>query len=104
MKYPSCGCLNNKSRGEIKIAQILNENNISYKEQYCFQDCKNNHCLPFDFYLPDYNICIEYDGKQHFQPVEYFGGEKEFQHTKINDKIKTQYCKDHDIKLVRIPY
>ena len=49
-------------------------------------------------------VCIEYDGIQHFEPIERFGGKEEFSRTKIRDNIKTQYCKDNNIKLIRIPY
>ena len=60
--------------------------------------------LPFDFYLPDYNTCIEYDGIQHFEVVDYFGGLDGFITTKIRDTIKNEYCKSKNIKLIRIPY
>ena len=60
--------------------------------------------LKFDFYLPDYNCCIEYDGKQHFEPIDYFGGKNGFIKTQERDDIKNQYCKNNDIKLIRIPY
>ena len=60
--------------------------------------------LPFDFYLHDYNVCIEYDGIQHFKPIEYFGGEEAFQKRQLNDKIKTEYCIDNHITLIRLPY
>ena len=92
------------SVGEKKISQWLKENDINYTPQYKFVDCKDIRALPFDFYLPDYNICIEYDGKQHFEPVDYFGGENEFQIVKLHDEIKTRYCKNNDINLLRISY
>ena len=60
--------------------------------------------MPFDFYLPDYNMCIEYDGIQHFEPTECFGGEKRFLETQQNDLIKTRYCEQNDIILLRIRY
>lgn len=63
----SCGCLN--SKGEEKITQILLKLNIIFYKEYQFIDCinpKTNTKLRFDFYLPDYNCCIEYDGKQHY--------------------------------------
>ena len=64
--------------------------------------CKYKGRLKFDFYLPDYNICIEFDGEQHFKPVEYWGGEEEFKKRQIKDKIKTSFCTNNDIKLIRI--
>ena len=65
--------------------------------------------MPFDFYLPDFNILIEYDGQQHFKPIDFAGkGEewaiKNMLETQRRDNIKTQYCKDNNIKLIRIPY
>ena len=48
--------------------------------------------------------CIEFDGKQHFQPMEFFGGMKAFESLKINDKIKSDYCEDNYIDLIRIRY
>lgn len=60
--------------------------------------------LTFDFYLPEHNICIEYDGEQHFKPIKIFGGNLYFKQIKYHDKIKTQYCKTNNIELIRIPY
>ena len=60
--------------------------------------------LPFDFYIPDLNITIEYDGRQHYEIIDYFGGLDGFIDTKIRDTIKTIYCKENNIKLIRIPY
>ena len=58
----------------------------------------------FDFYLTKHNICVEYDGIQHFESVEYFGGEQVFNETKIRDEIKNEYCKNNNIHLIRISY
>jgi hypothetical protein len=93
-----------ESKGEKEIRKYLTENNIQFIRQYKFTDCKNKRVLPFDFYLPDYNTCIEFDGKQHFEAVKRFGGIKGFESTKENDKIKTQYCQNNKIKLLRISY
>ena len=95
------------SKGEVYIRDILTKYNIRFEEQTRFKNCINpitNRTLPFDFYLPDYDICIEYDGIQHFEPVEYFGGEKTFKKQQINDIIKDQYCDNNNIKLIRINY
>ena len=82
----------------------MNKFNISYIPQYKFDDCRFYRTLPFDFYLPKYNICIEYDGQQHYEIVEHFGGFDKFVDTKIRDTIKSEYCKKNNIKLIRIPY
>lgn len=93
-----------ESRGERTIRQWLESNNISYVYQKVFDNCKDIRNLPFDFYLPDYNLCIEYDGKQHFEPVEYFGGNDSFKVLQRHDKIKNEYCKQNNILILRIPY
>lgn len=93
-----------ESKGENKISQFLEKNEIEFIKQYKFDKCKNERCLPFDFYLPKYNMCIEYDGIQHFKPVEYFGGNDAFKSRKKKDKIKDEYCNKNNIRLVRIRY
>ena len=97
---PKC----NSSKGELIIEKYLIKNNINYESQKRFKDCKNKRPLPFDFYLTDYNICIEYDGEQHFKSKSIWGGEEELNLIKIKDNIKTEYCEDNGIKLIRIPY
>jgi hypothetical protein len=99
----NCGCISGKSLNEIAISEILKENNIVFKEQYKFEDCKNIKSLPFDFYINDKYI-IEFDGKQHFSPVEFFGGEKAFIERRKNDLIKNEYCFINNIPIIRIPY
>lgn len=93
-----------ESLGERKISLFLDNNNIQYIKQKKYNDCKFINKLPFDFYLPKYNICIEYDGIQHFESIKLFGGEKEFLKTQIRDKIKTEYCLNNNIQLIRISY
>lgn len=100
----SCGCSEHDSIGEELVKNILNDNNITYMYNYRFDDCRNTLPLPFDFYLPEYDTCIEYDGIQHFEPVEFFGGEEELKKRQVNDDIKTQYCNTKNIQLVRLPY
>ena len=97
---PKC----NSSKGELIIEKYLKGNNINYESQKRFKDCKNKKPLPFDFYLTDYNICIEYDGEQHFKSKSIWGGEEELNLIKIKDNIKTKYCEDKGIKLIRISY
>jgi hypothetical protein len=107
---PTC----NESQGEKLIQSILEKNNLQYERQKKFVDCfnisiskkGNKRCfkLPFDFYLPTFNTCIEFDGIQHFQPVDKFGGEETFNKQKMLDKIKTQYCKINGVNLIRVPY
>lgn len=97
---PSC----NESKGERKIRMWLEGNNIKYVPQHKFYDCKNILPLPFDFYLPEQNLCVEYNGLQHYKMVEHFGGEEGFNQRQINDKIKMEYCKNNNIPLIIIKY
>jgi len=92
------------SKGELSIKKYLNDNKIDHIHQKSFKDCKHINPLKFDFYIPDYNLCIEFDGKQHFEVNEYFGGIKSFKKQKLRDSIKTEYCKNNNINLLRIPY
>lgn len=93
-----------RSKGEEEIKQLLDDNNIIYETQKTFNDCKNINLLKYDFYLPNYNICIEYDGIQHYKINNFFGGEAEFKKTQKRDIIKTEYCIKNNITLIRIKY
>ena len=103
IKGSGCPICNN-SKGETKILQYLIDNNITYIYQHTYDDCKHIHKLPFDFFIPSHNMCIEYDGEQHFNSVEFFGGDTNLQETQYRDSIKTNYCLDNNINLLRIPY
>lgn len=92
------------SKGEIRIRKILNSMNIEYIEQYKFEKCINIRSLPFDFYIPKLNTCIEYDGEGHYKPFKYKNALDKLKKTKINDNIKDEFCKNNSIKLIRIPY
>lgn len=98
----SCG---KESQGERLIRLYLESKNIDYKYNYSFNDCRDKLPLPFDFYLPDYNILIEYDGSQHFKEMPKWENENSnLQKRILHDSIKTNYCKDENIKLIRINY
>lgn len=99
------GCPRCKSsKGERRIISFLTEKNIDFIFQKKFDECLSKNKLSFDFYLSEQNICIEYDGDQHFKPINYFGGIEQFNKQKQNDKIKNKYCLDNKIKLIRIPF
>jgi len=97
---PKC----NESKGEKQIRLWLNSHNVKYESQKIFDDCRDIKPLPFDFYLLEYNLCIEYDGIQHFEPIKRFGGQEYFEYTVQHDNIKNEYCKNNGISLLRIPY
>jgi len=94
-----------ESKGELIIAKLLNTLEIQYDRGKRFENCRG-FCKPlsFDFYLPELNAVIEYDGLQHYEPVKRFGGKEKFKTQKIYDEIKNKYCKDNGIKMIRIPH
>lgn len=92
------------SKGEERIMKYLVDNKIQYKYQKQFEALKNQNYLQIDFYLPDYNLCIEYDGKQHFEPVEARAGLESFEVSKENDSKKDLFCQSMEINLLRISY
>lgn len=101
----SCGCLRSQYNAYIGI--ILTKMKAQYLPEYVVNI--NNINYRYDFYLPDYNLIIEYDGEQHYFPVNFGGWDelelhRRFKNTQENDRIKTQYCNDNHINLLRIPY
>ena len=98
------------SRGEIKIFQILQESGLEFAEEYSFPDLVSNTGRPlrFDFAVFDdqHNIdfLIEFQGIQHYEAKDKFGGYNGLRKQQYNDMRKRQYCRDHNIKLVIIPY
>ena len=93
-----------ESKGENIIRLFLEKNSIKYIKEKKFNDCKNTRRLSFDFYLPDDNMLIEYDGKQHHMSCQYYGGNNGFNYRMKNDKIKNEYCTSNNINLTRISY
>ena len=99
-------CFESSSKGEIEVINFLIDNDIDFKKEKSFDNCvsNKNHKLRFDFYLPENNICIEYDGVQHYKIIDFFGGRSGFMKLKNRDKVKNKYCINNEIKLIRIPY
>lgn len=103
----SCGCI--KSSGEFAIREYLNKEKIDFVQQYKFKDCKDKSLLPFDFYIPQYDLCIEYQGQQHYYPVDFAGkgvewANKQFEIVKSHDCIKRTYCETNNINFLEISY
>ena len=92
------------SKGEKIIKEFLEENKILFDMEKKFSDCKNKTELPFDFYLIEKNLLIEYDGEQHFKEIKSWGGKKRLDYVKNNDKTKDEFAKSNGIKLLRISY
>lgn len=102
-KHKGFNCPKCKSSyGSRKITQYLIDKNIYFKKEFIFNDCKLKKPLPFDFYIPEYNVLIEYDGEHHDRPLKHWGGQKKFELVKKRDEIKTNYCLKNNIPLLRI--
>jgi len=97
-------CSSVTSRPELETINMLNKYNIKYISQKTFPGCEYKKLLRFDFYLPDHNVAIEVNGRQHYEAVEFFGGLDSFEKSKIRDSIKRAYCKNKKINLIEIPY
>lgn len=93
----SCGCKVN-SKGELIVKSFLDENNIRYETHKSFEDCLSDKGfrLNFDFYVEDYNLLIECDGIQHYEPIEFFGGNTRYVEQKRNDFLKHEYAMNND--------
>lgn len=99
-------CSHSISYGERTIEEILNRNDINYVAEKSFDDCRSpysNTMLRFDFYLPDNNMCIEFDGRQHFDGCS-FGEINQYVLLYERDITKDEWCREHGIFLLRIPY
>lgn len=108
------GCPNCKnSAGENKISMILKYMNVHYVKEYSFDTCRNpetSRKLIFDFYLPNHNALIEFDGSPHFIPYSYTSDQSEeaklsnLMGIQTRDKIKTSFAVENNIPLLRISY
>lgn len=102
----SCGCIN--SKGELKVSQILDKLNIKYELQKRFSSCRNpktDYQLPFDFYLPEYNSVIEYNGEQHYiSRKKGFFTEDIVKEIQERDLIKKNFCDKNHINYIEISY
>lgn len=100
-RCPQC----NESKGERFISEWLTHQKITFQSQYKFNDCVNKRRLPFDFAVFNNDklvLLIEYDGKQHY--IKGCFGVDQYEVIKNNDRIKSQYCQENQIPLLRIPY
>ena len=110
-EYLSCGCAIPRSKGETKIARLLDEHNIRYQQEYTFNDCRNSQTgrlYRYDFAIfnhedPTLPIrLIEFDGEQHFEESRRW--RDCLADIQARDAEKNQYAQQHQIPLVRIPY
>lgn len=101
----SCGC--SKSLGEANIQNLLQKNSILFEKEKTFEDLINDkkYQYRYDFYLPNYNRLIEFDGIQHYNYNDQGWNTKEaFEKRQQSDRTKNKYALDNNISLVRIPY
>lgn len=92
------------SKSEKSIKEFFDKNDIEYITQKTFEGCKYKRSLYFDFYLPMINTCIEYDGEQHFMLYNFEKDDNDLKIRQLRDKIKTDYCLNNNIRLIRIKY
>lgn len=102
-------CAKSISRYEEKFKQFLLDNNIEYIYQYSINQCRDVLPLPFDFYIKDYDVLVEIDGEGHYHPcnfnqISHEDAEATYKVTKKHDEIKTAYCVNNNIRLLRLPY
>ena len=103
--YYGCGCpICNQPRGEHFIQNYLNINNISYAIQKTFNDLKDKTYLSYDFYLPKKKVLIEYQGLQHYEAKDYFGGKKQLKKQQYHDKLKHDYALNNGYTLLEPTY
>ncbi|MFW6243197.1 MAG: hypothetical protein ACOC2W_03465 [bacterium] len=94
----------NESKGEKEIKKILDNLNINYIPEYKLYETNKNHPLRADFYLPKYNLVIEFNGVQHYKPIKKFGGVDTYLSTILRDKRKIKLCNKNNIKIIHIKY
>lgn len=98
-------CSGDESHGEYEVRKWLEAHGIAYEAEKRFPECRSNfRAYPFDFYLPEHNICIEFDGEHHFRPIAFGRREDEFEQVQKRDADKNAYCQANGIRLIRIPY
>ncbi len=95
-------CSVTMSNLEYKVKQYLDDNNVAYETQKRFPKCKKKRCLPFDFYLSDYNYVIEVHGQQHYYEEENFS--RTLKEQQEYDQYKKQFCIDNNIGYLELPF
>lgn len=105
-RCPECNCGQLVSRGSRLVAQLLERAGLAFETEKTFADCRSRRgkLMPFDFFIPELNLAIEYDGPQHTYPMSDMGGEKAFQIRQENDADKTAFCEASGISLLRLSY
>ncbi len=93
-----------ESNGEQRVRDVLTALGMDFSEQVRFADCRDRRPLPFDFCVPSHRLLIEFDGRQHYDNSELWGGEEKLAETRRHDAIKNRFAAKHGYRLLRIPY
>jgi len=99
-----CSKEEKESKPEKRITKILLDKGIEFNKEHSFDGCVYKKKLRFDFFIPNINTCIEYQGEQHYRPIEIFGGIKAYELQIEKDNVKREYCKNNNIQLIEIAY
>lgn len=101
---PICSQELDESLGATQIRSVLSDLDIAYATEHSFPGCKGERKLRFDFYLPEFNACIEYQGPQHYSAVPYWGGQKGLIKQQKRDQIKREFCTANKIGLLEVRF
>lgn len=104
----SCGCIK-VSKGQRIIEKWLENNHIEFTKEETFnkaEGLRTDKCnyLRFDIYIPSNNLIIEFDGVQHFYPIEMWGGQEALLKTQQHDLTKNNWANENSINLIRFNY
>lgn len=97
-------CWNLQSQGEMKVRALLEEYGFIFEQEKHLPNLDYKLPLYFDFYIPDYNTAIEFNGPQHYMSIDFFGGEDAFAQQQIRDNIKREFCKINNITFIEINF
>jgi very-short-patch-repair endonuclease len=94
------------SQGEKKIEEFLTKHGMTFEQEKRFKTCRDKKPLPFDFFVTDYNLVIEFDGKQHFKPRHFnaIDFSDSLEYTQFHDELKNNWCEENGIDIIRISY
>jgi hypothetical protein len=93
-----------ESQGEKRIRKFFENKNISFISQKRFDTCRDKQPLPFDFFLPDYSLCLEYNGIFHYKTIRDFTSKSDLKDRKKKDKIKKKWAIKNGYRFIEIPY
>jgi len=93
-----------QSKGERLTAQVLDKLGFKYEREKKFPDLRHKGLLSYDFFIPDNKLLIEYQGVQHYEPIDIYGGEKQLEEQQLHDSMKREYAHNRGYKFIEIPY